>query len=77
MALDKTKLPPGAVIIIIGPQPLEVLEKSLDTQIPGQKNYDSRAIASLKNFTFKIIVPTENGDLLAFNTAEDYRVVLD
>ena len=76
MALDKTKLPPGAVIIIIGPQSLEELQTSLDTQVQGT-NYDTKAIASLKNFTFKIMVPTENGDLLAFNPAEDYTEVID
>ena len=52
MALDKTKLPPGAVIIIIGPQSLEDLETSLDTQVSGNLSYDDKAIASLKNFTF-------------------------
>ena len=77
MALDKTKLPPGAVIIIIGPQSLEDLETSLDTQVSGNLSYDDKAIASLKNFTFKIMVPTENGDLLAFNPAEDYTEVID
>jgi len=75
MALDKTKLPPGAVIIIVGPKSLEETEKEL-YQTGGTSKFELNK-AFLSGLTYKIIVPTETGEYLAFNPAEDYTDVID
>jgi len=75
MALDKTKLPPGAVIIIVGPKSLEEIEKEL-YQAGGTSKFELNK-AFLSSLTYKIIVPTETGEYLAFNPAEDYTDVID
>lgn len=75
MALDKTKLPPGAVIIIVGPKSLEELEKEFYQYGGTSRLQQSKDF--LSGLTYKIIVTTENEEILAFNPAEDYTDVID
>lgn len=75
MALDKTKLPPGAVIIIVGPKPLDQIEKELNQF--GTLDITEKSKSFLSSFTYRIIVPTENDEILAFNTTEDYTKLID
>ena len=70
---EQSKLPPGAVIIIIGETPLE--EMGLNTGIVGANE------AYVKSFQIRIMIETENGDMLAFtpgySPGQDFYNVFD
>ena len=72
--MDKSKLPPGAVIIIVGPTSLKDLEDTLSQQ-PGSPTELGQG--TLSGFTYKIMIETENGEMLAFNPVEDYTKLID
>jgi hypothetical protein len=72
--MDKSKLPPGAVIIIVGSTSLEDLENTLSQQ---QGSATQLGQGTLSGLTYKIMIETENGEMLAFNPVEDYTKLID
>ena len=79
MSLDKSKLPPGAIIIIVGVKPLEEVEEELNSVGAATGGISKNELYKqfLSGLTYKIMVETENGEMLAFNPAEDYTNVID